>query len=268
MLSNYIKYFNEVAYQCISFMDTMQHIRLNEEENAPEVFLMTSMNLSVNNSRSISLLLENDQFGSAIMVCRNIIESFFNIHWAFEPMEKEAVKERVFRLEGDSYYHMDKEIKLYEKDQLSLEPAWSKQKFEQIKKMIELEKNNFPQLLTKDKKGNIVFKHPPNFSERMGEQRLSYYQFYIFTSLFTHPSPKLKEFYLNRIVINESNLEIIEDALKQTLAFSIYQIQSIVGYAKLVFDDINPDSKEARGKCFREIKNIVKEASQGIVDFN
>lgn len=267
MLSNFSKYFNDVAFQCTSFMSTMQSIRFNEEDESPEVFLMTSMNLNINNSKSISLLLDNDQYGAVIMICRNIMESFFNIHWAFEPSEKEAVKERVFQLEGDTYYHMDKEIKLYELDQKSSEPMWSKQNYETLKKMIENEKNNFPQLLTKDKKGNDVFKHPPRFSERMAEQRLKYYQIYIFTSLFTHPSPKLKEFYLRRVVIDKSNFEIIEDALKQTLVYSLYLIQSIVGYTKIVFDDINQNEKVIREICLNEIKSIVKEASKGIVDF-
>ena len=144
MLPEFIKYFNNIAFECSSFMATMKDIRFNEEEESPEVFLMTSMNLSINNSKSISLLLENDQFGSVIMICRNIMESFFNIHWAFEPSEKEAVKERVFQLEGDTYYHMDKEIKLYELDQETTDPAWSQRDFEKIKSMIESEKNNFP----------------------------------------------------------------------------------------------------------------------------
>jgi len=267
MLLNFSKYFNDVAFQCTSFMATMQNIRFNEEEEAPEVFLMTSMKLSINNSKSISLLLDNDQFGSVIMICRNIMQSFFNIHWAFEPSEKEAVKERIFELEGDAYYHLDKEIKLYERDQKFPEPTLSQQNFERIKSMIENEKNNFPQLLIKDKNGNATFKHPPTFSERMGEQRLKYYQSYIFTSLFTHPSPKLKEFYLHRVVLDKNNFEIIEDSLKQTLAYSLYLIQSIVGYAKIVFDDINQNEKVIREICLNEIKSIVKEATKGIVDF-
>ena len=268
MLESFSKYFNEVALQCIRFMDTMKDIRFNEEDEPAEIFLMTSINLNVNNAKSVSLLLDNNQFGPVIMICRNIIESFFNIHWGFEPMEKEAVKERIFELEGGSLYHLEKEINLIDKDQLSTEPSWSKQKVEEFKKMIENERINFPHLLTTNKDGKTVFKHPPSFANRMAEQRLKYYQIYIFTSLFTHPSPKLKEFYLRRVVNDKNSFEIIEDALKQTLAYCIYLIQEILGYAELVFNQVNPNGNDIRRECFEKVKNIVKSASQGIVDFD
>lgn len=268
MLNSFSIYFKEVASQCIKFMDTIEHIRFNEEDDALELFLMTTINVNINNAKSISLLLDNDQFGSVIMVCRNIIESYFNIHWAYEPLEKEAVKNRVFELEGDTLFHLEKEINLSDEKQLLGEITWGNQKVQEFKKLIETEKTNFPQLLTKNKDGKIIFKHPPPFANRMLEHRLRYYQIYIFTSLFTHPSPKLKEFYLSRIVNENTGLEIVEDALKQTLVFSIYLIQAIIGYAEIVFRDIIPDSSIIRKTCYQEIINIVNNANKGIVDFN
>ena len=114
----------------------------------------------------------------------------------------------------------------------------------------------------------LYFKNPPPFANRMLEQRLRYYQIYIFTSLFTHPSPKLKEFYLHRVVNDKSSFEIIEDALKQTLAFCIYLIESILGYADIVFKEVNPNCYDIRKSCYEEVKNIVNNATKGIVDFN
>ena len=53
------------------------------------------------------------------------------------------------------------------------------------------EMKEFPHLVTKDKNGNLVFKTPPNFAERMREHRLKFYHIYRFTSFFTHPTPDL-----------------------------------------------------------------------------
>ena len=268
MLASFSKYYSEIALQCIQFMNTIKSIRFNEEDDALELYLMTSINVNINNAKSISLLLDNDQFGAVIMICRNIIESFYNIHWAYEPLEKQAVKKRVFELEGDTLYHLEKEIELIDKNKLSNEVTWGNQKVEDFKKMIENEKKKFPQLLTINNKGKTVFRHPPPFANRMIEQRLKYYQVYIFTSLFTHPSPKLKEFYLRRVVDDNTSLEIIEDALKQTLAFCIYLIEAVLGYAEIVFRNINNDSCDIRKKCYEDVINIVRAANKGIVDFN
>ena len=144
-------------------MDTIENIHFNEENDALEIFLMTSINVNINNAKSISLLLDNDQFGAVIMVCRNIIESFFNIHWAYEPLEKEAVKNRVFELEGDTLFHLEKEMELIDKNKLSSEITWGNQKVEEFKEMIENEKKKFPQLLTKNKDGKIVFQESATF---------------------------------------------------------------------------------------------------------
>lgn len=262
MLESFSKYYNEVADKCKQFLETISDIQFNEKEESYKIFLITIIKLNIKNAVSITLLLDNDQISSSLMICRNIIESYFNIDWGFEPENDDKVKERFYKLEADYLYHIDKQIELIIKDQSTLKPKWDEKTVKELKNMLDMYRKNYPYLITINKKGKTVFKHLPSFADRMTDKRLQYYQFYIFTSLFSHPSPKLKDYFINKF-----NLGNIDNALKQTLALCIYLIQSIIGYAEIIFRDTN-SYFNTRKQCYDEIEKIVKNATKGIVDFN
>ena len=262
MLESFSKYYSNVADKCKQFLETITDIQFNEKEESYKIFLITIIKLNIKNAESITLLLKNNQISSSLMICRNIIESFFNIDWLFEQKDDDKVNEKYYKLEGDYLYHIEKQIESIIKDQSTTEPRWDKKTAEELKNVLEVYRTNYRHLLTKNSKGKIIFKHLPSFADRMTDKRLQYYQFYIFTSLFSHPSPKLKDYFDNK-----TNIKNIETSVKQTLALCIYLIQSIISYAEIIFKDVNTDFK-TREQLFKEIKQIVENATIGIVNFN
>ncbi|HMN18186.1 MAG: DUF5677 domain-containing protein [Ignavibacteriaceae bacterium] len=262
MIESFSKYYYEVADKCKKFLETIDNIQFNKKEESYKIFLLTIIKVNIKNAESITLLLNNNQISSSLMICRNIIESFFNIDWGFEPEDDDKVKERFYKLEADYLYHIEKQIELIIKDQSTPKPKWDKKIVEELKNMLDMYRKNYPYLLTTNKKGKTVFKRLPTFADRMADKRLQYYQFYIFTSLFSHPSPKLNDYFIDKF-----NLGNIDNALKQTLALCIYLIQSIIGYAEIIFKDTNSNFN-TRKQCYEEIIEIVKNASKGIVNFN
>lgn len=267
MLETFSKHYSDIIKPCKRFVETINDIQFSEDQESYRIFLLTMIKLNINNAESIGLLLNNDQISSTLMICRNIIESFFNIDWAFEQDDDEEIKERFYKWEGDYLYYIDKQVNLIINDQLSPESGWDKRTVELLKNSIDMEKTNNPHLLTTTNKGKTIFKHLPSFAERMTEKRLKYYQFYIFTSLFAHPSPKLKDFYFSKTNQHNISIKNIDTALKQTLALCVYLIESIMGYAEILFKNTNSNFN-IRKECYEKIKEIVRNATQGIVNFD
>jgi len=128
MLEEFIKYYSDAKDICFRFIETLADTQLDEENNSPEIYTLTSINLTKHNCNSITVLLKEDEFGSAIMICRNLIEMYFNFDWAIEPINqgldkdrlKEAIKDRFFKLQGTPYYNFEKNLNEMESDQITL----------------------------------------------------------------------------------------------------------------------------------------------------
>ncbi len=266
-MKEYIKYFTEISELCQRLTDTYNDLSFDKDIDATEVMTLTYLKLVNINTKSIAILLENDLYIPTILICRNIIEAFFNLNWVFEVESQDERRERVYRLEGEPYFNFEKELKLMEEEQKKDKTTWRKEVVEELRNMTTQEMKEFPHLVTKDKNGNLVFKTPPNFADRMGMHRLKFYHIYRFTSFFTHPTPRLKEFLLNDSINEQTPLEYISEPLSQMYTYIILYIFSIMEYSRKLFQDISSDFKDEREAIINRIKEILHELNKNYFGF-
>lgn len=262
-MQKFIKYYGDAASICLDLGETTKGIQFNEETEAIELFALTSINMCVQHSQSISTLLKNNFITDCFVISRNIIEVFFNLNWATKVKTREEVMERVFQLEANPYHNFDKEIKLMEKNINSDKPNLSKHLILQHIEAIKGEKAKYPYLLVD--KNNLLsdFKSAPSFADRMGELRLQYYHLYRFTSMFTHPSPKLKEFFMHRIANKNKPTDSIIAPLKQTLSYCLSFITLCVAITKDILSDFNPEHNLRREEMYNKLVAIFNESNEG-----
>lgn len=262
-MQNFIRYFNDSSSICLDFGETTKGIQFNEETQAIELFALTSINMCVQHSLSISALLRHEYFTDCFIISRNIIEIFFNLNWASKGKTREEVIERVFQLEANPYNNFDKEIKLMERNVDNNKPNLNKSSILEHIVAINGEKDAYPYLLVDKNNLRSDFKSAPSFADRMGDLRLKYYHLYRFTSMFTHPSPKLKEFFMHRVVIQGRPTDVIIEPLKQTLAYCLLFIELSLAITKDILIDFNPEYNTKREEIYNKLVLIVKEANQG-----
>jgi hypothetical protein len=214
-------------------------------------------------SLSISTLLQNNYITDCFIISRNIIEVFFNLNWTTKGKTREEVVERVFQLEANPYNNFDKEIKLMERNIDSNKPNLSKSSILEHIEAINGEKKNYPYLLVDKNNLKSDFKSAPSFADRMGDLRLRYYHLYRFTSMFTHPSPKLKEFYMHRVANQNKPTDSIIEPLKQTLAYCLLFIELSLAITKDLLFNFNSEYNPERQEMYNKLVLIVKEANQG-----
>ena len=116
-MKEFIKYFSEISELCQKLSDTYNDLSFDKDIDATEVMTLTYLKLVNINTKSISLLLENDLYIPTILISRNIFEAFFNLNWVFEVESQDERRERVYRLEGEPYFNFEKELKLMEEEQ-------------------------------------------------------------------------------------------------------------------------------------------------------
>lgn len=262
-MQKFIKYYEETSLICREFGETIKGIQFNEESQAVELFALTSINMCAQHCMSISVLLKNNYITDCFIISRNIIEIFFNLNWATKCDTREEVIERVFRLEANPYLNFEKEILLMERDIDSDKPNLSKTLILKHREAINGEKETFPYLLVDRNNLNSEFKSAPSFAHRMGDLRLMYYHLYRFTSMFTHPSPKLKEFFMHRVANQDRPTESIIEPLKQTLSYCLLFIELCLAITKHILFDFNPEHNPARQEMYNKLVSIVKESNQG-----
>lgn len=267
-MKEFTKYFNEISTLCQRLYQTYKHLVFNKEIDAAEVMTLTYLKLLIVDTKSISLLLENKLHIPTILFCRNIFEAFFNLNWVFEFEDKRIRRERVYCLEGEAYFNFEKELKLMEAEQKNDKTTWRKEVIENLREMTMQEMKAFPHLVTNNKKGNLVFKTPPSLAERMREHRIKFYHIYRFTSFFSHPTPKLKEFLQNNSINDQTSLEIISEPLSQTFVYTILYISSIMEYSRKLFDELTPNYIEERKLIIDRIKEIIINTNKGYFGFN
>ncbi|HMN25244.1 MAG TPA: DUF5677 domain-containing protein [Ignavibacteriaceae bacterium] len=262
-IEKFIKYFDDSSSICRNFGETTKGIKFNEETQAIELYALTSISMCAQHSKSISILLRENLFTDCFILSRNLIEVFFNLNWATKAETREAVLERVFRLEANPYNNFDKEIKLMEKSIDGNKPNLSKALILKHIEAINGEKNNFPFLLVNKNDFKSNFKSVPSLPERMGELRLLYYHLYRFSSMFTHPSPKLKEFFMHRITNHNEPTDAIIEPLKQILSYCLLFIELCFAITKDVLFNFNPEYNPDRQEMYNKLGSIVLESNEG-----
>ena len=262
-MEQFIKYFKDVSSICLDFGGTTKGVQFNEETQAIELFAITSINMCAQHSLSIASLLENNYITDCFIISRNIIEIFFNLNWVIKGQTRDEVNDRVFQLEANPYNNFDREIKLMEKYIDSNKPNLSKTSILEHIEAINNEKKTYPFLLVDKNNVQSDFKSAPSFAERMGELRLKYYHLYRFTSMFTHPSPKLKEFFMKRVVWKNKPIDFIIEPLKQTLAYCLLFIELSLAISKNVLFNFNPEHNPKRQEMYDQLVLIVKQANKG-----
>ena len=266
-MKEFIKYFFEISELSQKLIDTYNDLSFNKDIDVTEVMTLTYLKLVNINTNSIALLLEKDLYIPTILISRNIFETFFNLNWVFEVESQDERRERVYRLEGEPYFNFGKELKLMEEEQKEDKTTWEKEVVEELRRMNTQEMQEFPHLVTKDKNGNLVFKTPPNFAERMRKHRLKFYHIYRFTSFFTHPTPRIKEFLLSKTINEQTPLEYISEPLSQMYSYIILYISSIMEYSRILFEEISPNYKDERKLIIERVKNIIIESNKNYFGF-
>jgi len=240
----------------------MSKITLDSEQNFPEIYVLSSINLVGHNCNSITVLLRENEYGSVIMICRNLMEMFFNLHWAIEPIDTisdktilvEAIKDRFFRLQGTPFYLFEKALDSMERKRYALS-SWNFNDIMKTRELIENEKKKYPFLLTKDEEGKLIFKKAPPFAERMGHLKIEHYHSYTFSSIFTHPTPIISSIY-HLGWLNSSPQSI--NMLKKIISSGIFYVHAILGYGNIAFE--NFEFKEIRQDCFNALQRIYQKS--------
>jgi len=262
-MQNFIKYFEDAASIYHDFGKTTKGVQFNEETQAIELFSLTSINMCAQHLLSISTLLRNNFITDCFIISRNIIEVFFNLNWAVKAETREEVIERVFQLEANPFYDFDNEIKLLERNVDSNKPNLSKSLILDHVKAINDWKENSPYLLVDKNNLKSKFKSAPSFADRMGEDRLKYYHLYRFTSMFTHPSPKLKEFFMHRVANQNRPTDAIVEPLKQTLSYCLSFVTECFAITKYILSEFNPEHNPARQEMYDQLVAIFNESNEG-----
>ncbi|MCJ7649071.1 MAG: DUF5677 domain-containing protein [Candidatus Lokiarchaeota archaeon] len=259
----YINYFNEARRIFKEFGSTISDILLDEKNQPFELYNMLAIKLCEKKSKSISLLLTNQQYADAIILTRQIMELLFNINWIKQSSGEER-NERVYKLEAEPYYNFSKEIRDMEINCESDNPVWDKENVIEFRKLIEFEKDSFPFLVEELEGGGRKFKRPEPFIQRLDpELKLRYYHLYRFTSLFVHPGPKLKEAFLKRNISDYNPNDTLLEPTKQILAYTLLFEELIMGYACEIFKYFNKDKIELRDKLYADLAVITDKANNG-----
>jgi hypothetical protein len=219
VMKKYSDYFYQTSTILHGIEDTLSGLQFDEKTQAVEVFAAQSLSMSRDHCRAIGLLLNYHLFAEAIAICRSLFELSFDLVWIQSINDQSERLECVYKLEADPYFHMNKEVKLYEEDVRISSVLTSEEKLKQFNRVIERTKQGRSYLTIANAQGNIEFKRAPSLAERMGHDlRLQYYSIYSFMSLFIHPSPILKELHLQNVKRKETVDQSVEKSLNQILA--------------------------------------------------
>jgi len=263
MMKEFISYFNQATMLFRDFGATIQGITLDEEEQPFELYCMLALKLCQQKSKSISILLSNEQYADAIILSRQIMELLFNINW-IKQVSGEERKERVYQLEAEPYYDFSKELRDMEKNCETENSVWDNETVKSFREIIESEKDNFPFLVNVTEDGGRIFKNPDKFIQRLDPSlKLRYYHLYRFTSLFIHPGSKLKDVFLKRKTTNHNPIDSIVEPTKQILSYTLLFQELILGYGIEIFENYNNDKIEIRNNIYKELVSITDKANQG-----
>ena len=286
-MKEYVAHFKEISTLCDNLIQSYWDLLFDKEKEPVETMILTYLRLSGINAKTLSILIENELYIPSILICRNVLETFFNLNWVMVPdskdgesdganfdklteseiEERERIEriEKVNQLEADPYSHFERDIKEMERGLEEGKIAWKKEVIENMRKRMNDEMIEFPNLVTKDRKDNLVFKKSPNMAMKMGEHKNKFYHVYSFTSAIAHPTPKLKEFLPCAPLVEEKTIKIIGESLYKTYSSTIFFIQSIMGYSKAMFDTLSPNLISERELIMQRINVILFEADPSFI---
>lgn len=267
VFSEFADYYKSVAISCDFFDDTLSNIKLHEKDDAEQIFGKVSLNVIKNHSESISVLLNNNLYIEPICLVRNIFEIFVKNYWIYRGKDAVDKFERICKLEATPYHNNEKEVGLMIEDLKTESPVWSKDKVDSFTEMLNTVKRDNPHLI---RESDGKFKKAIDICSMINDTklRLKYYHIYRFASIFSHPTPMLKDLYLKASDDKRTEVEIIEDPLKNTLSYGLLFIEFIIEQLMEIFKDINPDGIEARIAIHKNISNIVKKSNNDYFEIN
>jgi hypothetical protein len=262
MIPEYSKYLLDTASLCKKFGGTFSGVKFDERTQAIEVFVLQALSMCASHCSASAILLQNDYAGEAATILRSIEELLFNIRWINEPKEREERLERVYRLEADPYSRWDKETKLIGRKH-------SAEKEKSFRGPIDAIAEKYTYLTQVNADGLKSFKTlNVSLAERMGESlRPLYYHIYCYGSIFTHPTPYIKELYLKMSDSDRKGIESFDESHKQFIAYTLMFVGKIVGYVEGILGPYSPSSKEQRDVLLDQIIQSVDKANNGYFHF-
>jgi hypothetical protein len=264
MSFEYSTYCSDLSKLVLEYSNHYAGIQFHEKEQAIEVFAMQALAMASSSLRAAALLLENDAVPEAILVTRSIQELFFSIRWILEPTEQTERLERVYQLEGGPYAHWQKEVDIIRKLGEEKKDENILARAERFYEPLTSVATTYTHLVVQSPDGTFKFKSPPAFANRMSKElRAMYHHMYCYTSLFAHPTPMVKEHYLNVTNGPLTRYTPDDDAVTQSLAYTFLFTDLLVGSAEEILASHSQTTAAAREDVYRKIIELVKKANKG-----
>lgn len=253
-ITQYGKLYAKASTICLDFVKTLSNQKVNYATEPLAVFNFMCLDNLKLESRAISILINNNLYNQSMSHIRNIFEIWVNMDWLFNSSTDEQIKNVNLLLSNVFSYH-DVEVRKLEENLLTDNPIWTKKKVKEMRATLEKYKVDNPELIENGK-----FKRPPTLEKRMStNNRHRYYHNYRWLSIFTHPSPLLKDLHIKSLVSSENPYDIIADEhigmfdLGIKLIFLCY-----VGYCA-EFDNSNKNGYDNRTKILYDLKKVFLE---------
>jgi len=262
MINEYAEYYSQASDVVARLGGTLTGLQFRAKDQAVEVFGLQALAICRDHCRAISILLRQNLFGEPIIISRSLFELVFALHWVLEATTREEALERVYQLEATPYYEFAKEVRLIEQDFAGPNPHWSPLKVRQFREEIETIMADSPFLVRSGNQGRPEFKKAPDLASRMGQDlRLRFYHIYRFSSFFTHPTPSLKKVYITETGTSHSAADIMDEPLKQTLAYCLLLIEILARSCCHIFDTHDPQQAATRDQYCSIISDLVDKAN-------
>jgi hypothetical protein len=263
MLKEYSNYYSQASTILHRIQKTVDGLEFEEKNQAVEIFVIQALSMSRAHCLAINLLLDADLSSEPIAICRSLFELLFDLVWMNSTKDRHEKLERVYQLEADPYYHMSKEVRLLQRDLKSLTPLTNEEEVRQFLKVLEEARRKSPHLTVGKAHGKTDFKRSPPLTERMGHEfRLQYYHIYRFMCLFTHPTPMLKRLHLEIAGRNETPDQLIEEPLKQALAYALLFVELIGKTAATLLEPYDPTKSEPLKICCEELFELTEKGNK------
>jgi hypothetical protein len=264
MNDEYSKYFAEASDTVAKFADTLSGCQFDERLEAIEVFALQALAIDRDHCRAIANLLREGLFAEPIIISRSLFELHFAIQWIVRGETRDEKLERAYKLEATPYHEFAKEVRLIEENFKGPHPSWSSRKVKEFRAVLDKIKKDSPFLVRTDIHAHEQFKKAPALADRMSpKERLRYYQLYRFHSFFTHPTPSMKQVYLKSVGAEQSVPEMMDEPLKQALAYTMIFVANICSYGLEIFKMHNPNAAGARNDCCAILKTLIDKTNKG-----
>jgi Family of unknown function (DUF5677) len=267
MYKDFENAYSECSNILRQFGRSTEEYRFKALDEAVEIYFLMSIKVAMNNSKAISVLLQNNLPLETNHIVRNIMETFFKLNWVVKDKSHQARLDRVNQLEATPFNKYEKELNYIKKHLDKPYAPFTLEDWEKRKAEFEEEKNSQPQLLRRAKGGGNEYKIAPSFADIMGEAfRVKYYHLYCFISAYVHPSPFLKIFLLDFDQYTQTPTQVAYEPTKQSLTFGLMFLELILGYSISIFQPYNSNKNVDRIELYNKISEIAKKYYGGFKD--